>query len=417
MSSSAGSPTTRIPRALGESTAPAPNLDTVETSKQKPAKAKVPFEKKLPVWVVAGKPRQAGLLRGIWWLYAKLHLYKVGWVPMPPEYLFYEVEIRQLSRAIQRRRQFISDSLVTIATKKGGAGKTTVASWLMATLGAATKATVGGFDLEGEGKLAQRFNIDPQQTLKSDTFVRLASDDDTQRFSPEYAALMRQMPADEETGVVVVHSDARPNGDFSGVATQRALMYFSPSVFMTIVDTPPTFNHHSTRGALGVSQVRVVVGLASQGETLEDIKQTLEHRPYRLGDHLEQVVVVISGVRRRNLNARTRYQFANRYGVTPEQVVLVPFARYLEKKDHPDENKAKPRFVSLSAIDPRTKYAWYQLADVVTQRVASYNLKHPKESFLLDTEVSEEEYVDSEELQDIESSIGDSTALSERTAS
>lgn len=383
--SRSGSSTTRVPRVEGERPVSNRALGTTEVAQEKPVKApKVSFQEKLPAWVVAGKPQQAGPLRVIWWLYARLNLFKVNWLPMPPERLFYREEIRQISKSLIRRRPLVSKSVVTIATKKGGAGKTTVASWLIAALGTGTKATVAGFDLEGAGKLAQRFGIDPEKTLTSDLFVRVAAEHDPQRYSPEYADLVRQAQADEESGAIFVHSKARPNGDFSGVATQRGLRYFSGAALMTVVDTPPTFNHHSTRGALGVSQVRVIVGLAEQGETLEDIKTTLENRPYNLTEHLEQVVVVINGVRRRNLNARTRQQFAVRYGVQPEQVILIPYDPYVKNEQHPDEAKAKRRTVKLSAVSPRTQYAWYKLADVVTQRIAAYNAKHPQGSLLID---------------------------------
>ena len=64
-----------------------------------------------------------------------------------------------------------------------------------------------------------------------------------------------------------------------------------------------------------------------------------------------------------------REEFAKRYNVPPENIVLIPYNRYLEKTSR----------VDLYRLDVRTRYAFYTLAKRVTEMAVNANAFTPVE--------------------------------------
>jgi cellulose biosynthesis protein BcsQ len=354
------------------------------------------FTARLPQWLIAGKPQSSGLALALWWLYARLYLYKVSWVPQPSSIVSYKADTKRLTELLTERRQQ-AGSIVTVLTKKGGATKTTVSTWLAATLWHATKLAVTIFDLDvGGGNVAKRFAVNPDKTLTSDLFVRLAAQKDDQQWSPEYADMVKYTLADKETGVVIIHSVPKPGESISGIAARRALAKVKTTCHTLIVDTAPGFDVQATRGALAISEVCLVVGDANSGEDLDAIEATLNHPTYNLRENIKQVVIVISGLRWPHLTTRTQYQFAERFKVEPEQIVLIPFDTYIRNKQNIEESHIQARPVRLNALNSRVRHSWYLLANTVSERATAYNMLHSSASLLQDNAPRSEVLIGSE---------------------
>lgn len=316
-------------------------------------KPKMAFETMLPEWVMAGKPPKPGLLLAIWWLYARLALYKFEWIPQPPVRLSYSSAIAELSQRINQNQQR-SMSITSVMTTKGGATKTTVSTWLSAVLAAATHKPVAILDVDrGGGKVAKRFGFDPGDVMDTTALVRHVLGG-----KPfDFATLNDITRSDGETGVNVFHQ--LPGQSTKEENMKHVLGILKTAIHTLVIDTGPGLRVPSTNAAVDVSGVRVVVGNGNSYDDMDSVGETLEHSAYGLQHQLDTVIIAVSALRRRSCNTRSQYRYAERYGVSPSQIVLIPFNRYLQRTGQ----------VKLSKLsrDTRTLYAFYELAYRVTE--------------------------------------------------
>lgn len=307
------------------------------------------FEDSLEPWLLAGKPTESKVLYAWWWLYASLKLYKIAALPQPRTILSYD-------KAAERIMDKISDlrhqtmAIVTVMTAKGGATKTTIATWLASTLAEATKLPPTVFDTNrGGGKAAGRYELDKDDMVSTRTITKRVLQGET----PEYDDLLDVTGTDKLTGVMVIHHIA--GHGISENTMVKTVLDLKRRFHSLIIDTSPNLEDPSTVGASSVSTVRVVVGKASSKEDLDDIDETLSHKKYQLRDQLNSVVIALSDLPGNNCGTRQQFAFADRFKVRPEQIVLIPFDPHLKKVG----------MVRRSKLTPQARYAMSRLAEVV----------------------------------------------------
>lgn len=321
------------------------------------ARSRDAFEAKLEPWVLEGKPKDSAILRVVWWLYAALRLYKISWIPQPRTVLSCNAEADRVMKRISALRHQTM-AIVTVLTAKGGATKTTISTWLAATLAEATRLPFAVLDTNsGGGKAAGRFGLEKESMLTSKQLANSIDNND----KPTYRDLLTKTNTDERTGVMVIHHDA---GDYIALRKTKAMVEeLSRHVHTLVVDTSPNLKDLSTYGAAQVSTVRIVVGKASSDEDLEDVGETLDDPRYEMREHLDSVIIALSDLPARKCGTRTQFMYAERFKVHPNQIVLVPFDPHLKKVGR----------VHRPALTARARLAMSQLAELVGTTVATLN--------------------------------------------
>lgn len=296
-----------------------------------------------PDWVMAGKPQGRGPRRVLWQLWVVLRIYKLSWVPQPRPYGLYSIRAAEMSaEALSNRSR--TQAIIAVATTKGGACKTTTATWRAAFRAWVTRLTVILFDTDsGGGKVLRRFGLDSREAMTSTEVVKRGG-------KVPYEELSRRTQTDPKTGVVMIHSQAGEEfeGDTLGAAIYEL---HRMSAHTVIVDCGPGFKKVNTDSVMRVSDVIVIPGDFGSGDDLDDIKETLDYPPYHLrGSEIGRVVIAVSAVKWRHFNTRTQYMLAKRFGVTPQQVVLIPYSRYLHKTGTVDLDRQHPKMQWASAL-------------------------------------------------------------------
>jgi len=336
-----------------------PSAEPDEPEEKLLRQPKVSFQASLPDWVLGGKPAKKGLLRAIWWLWARLSLYKIKWFPQPRVIWSYRAASAKLREQINAARHH-SMAIITVFTPKGGATKTTISTWLAALLKTATHAETTILETDrGAGKVAKRFGFDPKKVLTVSAVVNSFTDPDSEELT--YASLAMMTETDPLTGVRIVHW--RANESVSQNNLRQVASKLKENAHTLVIDTMGGLEIPATNVAVAGSTVRVMVAKAYSDDDLDDIDEALTHRMYGLQNNLHTVVIALSGLSRYQCNTRQQYQFAARYGVKPAQVVLIPFNRYLRKTGR----------VRISALNARTDYALTQLAALVTTTAVATN--------------------------------------------
>lgn len=348
-----------------------------------PEPEKVPRSRRGPAWVLAGKPDKRGIRRALWWFYATWGLYKFSWIPQPRPITSYPQAIAMKKTKINSLRKY-SMAIVAVITTKGGATKTTVTTWLAAVLKSIIQFQVSVFDADvGGGKVAKRYALDPTDTMSGIDAVRMITAPHGEQWIPQFEDLVPRVSADLETGVMVFHSPA--GSVIHADEIQATLPAIKSTCHTLVVDSGPGLMVSVTDGLVKQSGVRLIVADINSDEDLDDISSTLDHPEYNLRTEIASVVIVISAVKWLKYNTRTQYAFAKIYGVKPEQVVLIPFNRYLARNAMSKTISASAisasalhsKRVTISALNHKTEYAWCTLAEVVSERAVAYNKKHP----------------------------------------
>lgn len=334
-----------------------------------PKKPATPRESKLPAYVLAGKPIGKGPRRLIWWCYALLGLYKFTWIPMPRPHGVFSRRTKEIALRVSNWRQ-LTMAIIAVITVKGGATKTTVATWLSVILMWIIEFQVDIFDADkGGGKVVKRYGLDPKLTLSGSEAAARITTRKFEPWNPTYEDIVANTTA-EKGGVRVYHS---PAGDVMSVQRVKQMTPMLKQNCHTLVfDTGPGFKNSTTDGIVAVSTIHIVVADGNSGEDLDDIEETLNHPDYglRAEDKIDQVVIAVSGIHWLQFNTRTQYAFASRYGVKPDQIVMIPYNRYLA------QNK-RSQTVRIDALDAKTLHAWCNLVETVEAKARVYNKARP----------------------------------------
>lgn len=313
------------------------------------ARAYAAFEAKLEPWVLAGKPLNSKILFAIWWLYAILRLDKVRWIPQPRTVWSFNAEADRIMQRIRAVRHQTM-AIITVMTAKGGATKTTTSSWFGATSKQGSGLPVFIFDTNsGGGKVSGRLNLNSEEVLTSKQLANMVTDGKT----PTFHELLNLTKTDELTVVMVSH---HAPGDVIGYADTALTLLMLKRMFHTVVvDTSPSLEDSSVLGASFVSDVFVLVGKASSNEDMEDIETALNDKRYGLREQLDSVVISLSDIPPHHCGTRTQYEYAERFKVNPDQIVLVPFDPHLKKVGK----------VRRDALTPRARMAMSQLSELI----------------------------------------------------
>ena len=371
MTTQSGTPTRRVDIVGGRFTPPAPRNDAAKAqmSAETPAPPAPSRQSKLPDYVLAGKPIGKGPRRLLWLIYAYARLYKFAWIPQPRPCGLYPRRSNEIRQRVSSLRQ-LTMAIIAVITVKGGATKTTVATWLAVILMWIIEFQVDVFDADkGGGKVVKRYGLDPHKTLSGTEAAARITTKKYEPWNPTYEDIVAHTTA-ETGGVRVYHSPAGDVLSFQRVKEMTPKLKQNCHTF--VFDTGPGFKNSTTDGIVAVSTVHIVVADGNSGEDLDDIEETLNHPDYglRAQDKIGQVVIAISGIHWLQFNTRTQYEYAKRYSVAPDQIVLIPYNRYLA------QNK-RSQTVRIDAMDQKTLYAWCTLVETVEQKALAYNESHP----------------------------------------
>lgn len=323
------------------------------------------FEDKLEPWLLAGKPTDSKTLYAWWWLYAFLKLYKFESIPQPRTIVSYNRESERIMDRMSDLRH-LTMAIITVMTAKGGATKTTISTWLAATLAEATKLPPAVLDTNrGGGKVSGRFDLAKEDMLSSKSLVKRVWQDQ----APQYDTLLGLTGTDKLTGVMVFHHLA--GHSISTNAMIKTAVEIKHRFHSLVIDTSPNLRDPSTFGASAVSTVRVIVGKASSEEDMEDVEQTLNDAGYGLREQLDSVVISLSDLPAKECGTRRQYAYAERFRVRPEQIALIPFDPHLKKVGK----------VKRSALTPQARYAITRLAEMVGDTAIAFKEKSERASF------------------------------------
>lgn len=338
------------PTPIKESTKSEPPARSLYSSRARWVQS---FEDKLEPWLLAGKPKDSKLLLAWWWFYAIFKLDRIKSIAQPPTVLSYDREADKIMDRLSDLRH-LTMAIITVLTAKGGATKTTISTWLAATLAEATKLSMAVFDTnKGGGKVAGRYELDKNAMMSTRNLVKRVWQDQ----APEYDDLLALTGTDKLTGVVVFHH--LPGNNISENAMIKTVVEIKRRFHTLVVDTSPNLEDSAVGGASSVSTVRIIVGKASSEEDLEDVEETLLNHKYGLREQLDSVVIALSDLPAKECGTRKQYEFAARFKVRPEQIVLVPSDPHLKKVGK----------VRRSALTPAARYAMTRLAEVVCETV------------------------------------------------
>lgn len=356
--------------------APAPRADaslndeepqiTVEKPQKAPKPPKEPFESRLDSWVIEQKPKDNDKFQlALWWLYTRAGLYKYESInpPLQVGWLQLGAEINRLTEVVKSFRH-AAMAILTIITKKGGVGKTTVTTWLSAFIMNAFKLPVAIFDGDrGGGLVATRFGLEEEDALSIEELAGMV-----ERGDPlEYEDLVNLTVTDPETGVMVFHAPPGRNIGFDKMLVTMQVL--KKKFALMAIDTGPGFRVPVSNAAAQASNVSLVVGYGVSIESIEKgVKLTIDFDAYGLRERIEDVVVVIIGMPLRQCNARLAHNVAERCGVQPEQVAFIPYEKYMD-----DRIVKNLKRVRLSAVSKRTLLAFAELAEKVCVIAARIN--------------------------------------------
>jgi len=335
---------------------------------QKPPKP--PFESTLEDWELAAKPgAKFNLAFVYWWLYTRLRLRRFRWVPVPSKTVGALTEIRQNVKYLKANRKYLNAIIVVLAAK-GGSAKSTIIQWLAAFIGYYVKNTPAllGMDV-GADKTVSRFDADDSKLFNVTYLLELVKMKIP--FSAEW--LQTQTETDEESGVVLYKAKPMSSGirDFQTgetIAMIREMHKIYPLLFG---DTGPGLNMKASDGAAQSADLVLACNKGISKEALNDINATLALPNYGIAEKKVQPLVVISGVLRRALNTRTQFEIAKECNVDPNNVILLPYDRYLD-----DQKRFNLKRVHIPALSLRSTLMVSRFAKRVVEVLAASAPEH-----------------------------------------
>ena len=291
-----------------------------------------------------------------------------------------------------RQTRQLSEAKVVIVSASGGVGKTTVSTLLGAQRSEATGRNVIIYDGDSSDPNAlEWYNltsvIDPgsfpeapedgspdeslddiieavpgetnqaDDTFEALTTLRLSEllDEDPE-WVPQYSDLVKLVAADDDSNVMIIH--AAEGKLLDAATTTRNVQKIKPACHTFIADTQPgTFDGNDATSALvKEADIVIVPGLANKAKGLRAVEKTLNFKPYNLrtvsGRVAGHVLIVISGVKPKDFNARTRARFATRYSAALQQIILIPHSQYLEGEGDFDTISK----IKIDTLDPLTRF-------------------------------------------------------------
>lgn len=380
-----------------------------------PPKASEPdWRTKLPAWLRQSEPAERkSMYWHKWNLYSRLNFRgsledneKKGEKISVPVFRDYVEGFRQNTQySLDTRRH--SETKVVVANASGGVSKTTVATLLAAQRSRATGMNVILYDGDSSDPNALEWYVLEDATDRSelpdapDVDVLGESLDDIvdsmtpevvqggvvkelttvelnrrlveDQWQPTYNELLKLTASDADSKVWVIHAERGKR--LTAAQTTQNIDALTPHCHTLIADTQPGTedDEHATSALVAGADILIVPGFADTAKTLNAVSTTLNYAPYNLrtekGRVAGHVLIVISGVKPRNFNARTRLSFAKRYNAAVQQVILIPHDDYLKGQgDFTTTNK-----IDIDALEPRTQYGVSYLDQTVSRLAIRLN--------------------------------------------
>jgi MinD-like ATPase involved in chromosome partitioning or flagellar assembly len=309
------------------------------------------FVSKLPDWVVAFKPDTSvrnPLGKAKWWIYAWTKLYAVAWIS-PPSTIVGERRIIQENEIYALNARDEISGVICTTSNNGGSSKSTVIQWLGASLGQGLRSRPAllGMDI-GADKTVLRFKQNESEILSVSELINMNKQG--KLFSPR--DLQGMTKTDAASGMVLFKAiqPDEATRDFAISDTIKVIKYVRELYPLTLIDGGPGLNQRSNDGVLQVADIALITNRGISQEAMVNIRATLHHPNYNLVARRDKVIVVISAVKPKQFNTRTQFYVAEQCGVDPDNVVLIPYDRYLD--DHVMVNLKR---IHLSALSVRTR--------------------------------------------------------------
>ena len=330
------------------------------------------FESTLETWILANKPKSKWMWISFskWWLYARLTKYQVfKWLwRTPPKTLSRagaRAEIRENEQYVNDNRR-VSFSSSTVS-QGGGSTKTTtintLASYASQCIG--NGVALMGMDI-GADKTVSRYNQEEGDVLPTTQLVEWLQQG--HRFYP--SDLIPYTTSDAKSGLILFKAKLESELgtlDYTREQSAKLLKYMVRLYPVLFCDGGPGQNLMTSEGMLESSDIVVLPKKGISKESTADIWKVIHHPPYNLVARLDRVIVVISAVKKSQLNTRTQADIAERCGVDPNHVVLIPNDRYLD-----DQVMVNLKQVDINALSLETRLMYSRLMKLTVQIAVSF---------------------------------------------
>lgn len=353
-----------------------------EPIQRRTTKVKEDFRVNLPEWLRKDEPKTRLSPYWLnWYLYAKSGGANRTRSAVPHFVDYYTEAMRNAAAIHELREQPIKTAIIS---NEGGMGKTTTAALLAVMLDHATDMDVVLYDGDTSGpNMLQWFNLEQRETLTGADIAYWLM----RGARPVHNDFVGRVAAVPNTGISIIHATnkVRLNRE-----TSRSLVRaISPNYTYFIADTVPGIVNivddvdtadttastaqtgDGTQGLVETADIVIISADGSSSKGIVAIAETLDHEPYGLRDETGRVaphvLISVCQVRRRDFNSRTIATFAERYNASPEQIVLIPFSQYIRGSG--DYERINP--ITLSALDPRTRYGASRLARTFMEMATS----------------------------------------------
>ena len=364
----------KVPQNTPASNGEAVSQDTLTRPRgtQVTTHAKPSFESTLEPWILANKPKSKWMWISFtkWWLYARLTKYQAfKWLWRTPP--------KTLSRAgaraeIRENEQYVNDNRrvsfnASTVSQGGGSTKTTTIN----TIASYTSQCIGngvalmGLDI-GADKTVSRYAQEEGDVLPTTQLVKWL--EQGYRFYPK--DLVPYTTSDAKSGLILFKAKLESELDTLDYAREqsaRLLKYMVRLYPVLFCDGGPGQNLMTSEGMLESSDIVVLPKKGISKESTADIWKVIHHPPYNLEARLDRVIVVISAVKKSQLNTRTQDDIAKRCGVDPTHVVLIPNDRYLD-----DQVMVNLKQVDINALSLETRLMYSRLMKLAVQIAVSF---------------------------------------------
>ncbi len=344
-----------------------------------PKEPRKPWTETLPEWLRKDKP-EIGLsdakvfLWMSWWVYSRTGLYKRKFVRVP-RFVNYEAKIADNKRTMKSHR---SESMATgcVISSSGGVGKTTTSAGLSVSLIDATGVNVISYDGDiSDPNLLDWFelpyvnDVSQKEVITGHKLIERLEKDD---WHPTYEDLIPITAIDSVSNLMLIHAEEGPA--ISSESSQLLVQRIKPATHTFIADTEPGKNdsRQGTIGLVDASDIVVIAGDAQQPKSFGAIERTINEELFNLrteNGEAPRVIVCIGAVKPKDFNSRTRYEYAERFGVSPDRVVLVPFSNYIRG----NQRTKKMNKFKLSALSAQVRYGYSELARIWSQMAVERN--------------------------------------------
>lgn len=322
----------------------------------------------LPQWLRENEPVDHGSFYwNQWFVYAHTLNSKAGAKLPVPKLVDYVEGCRQNTAYVRSHNQH-SMCRVCVLSAAGGQGKTTTSILLAIADRLGLEMPVLLFD--ADNSRPNVFNVLQLEKEGAMTGHALAERMRT-GWIPTHDDIARLATFDYDSNVLAIHALNKRVDD----ATSRMILErLKPAVHTIITDARPG-NEETDIGVQGIveaSDIVIVSGDGSSSNGIDSIKTTLDWPAFELrspGKKAGNVIVAVTKVKPSDVNSRTQYEMAERFGLNAKQVVLFPLSSYIRGSGKLDQSNK----IVLNALDTQMRYSISCLSRIQTEMAIRIN--------------------------------------------